>query len=183
MVNVPVTCVCDSTATGSYEYKNVSYKIISPLQLIKDYQEAFVLITTWKYEREIKEHLLGLGFPRNQIYFLRYHKTLSLDLFRDKYFDGYDWAYNFFTDTTSKQRILDRIKLLLWGIPVPPDSLYKDGYFAFPYIELTDNEVYIDGGAFTGDTAEEFINAVCAYRHIYSFEPDPKNNGNYILDL
>jgi FkbM family methyltransferase len=41
---------------------------------------------------------------------------------------------------------------------------------------LSNSEVYIDGGAYTGDTAEEFIKASGGgYAHVYSFEPDPDN--------
>jgi FkbM family methyltransferase len=40
------------------------------------------------------------------------------------------------------------------------------------YFQFTDDETYVDGGAFTGDTAEQFIRAVGGqFDRIYSFEP------------
>ncbi len=45
-------------------------------------------------------------------------------------------------------------------------------------IHLTGNEVFIDGGAFTGDSTREFIDACArnklAYRQIICYEPDPQ---------
>ena len=183
--NIPIACVCDMNATGVYEYEGTRYDIISPMQLLKDYSDAFVLITTWKYEREIMDYLLGLGVPSKQIYYFRFPHLLTVDTFRQKHFEGYRWAYDFFTDGDSRCRIIDRIKLQLWGIPVQPDSLYVDGYFAYPGIKLGDDEIYVDGGAYTGDTAEEFIKEAGdkSYKHIYSFEPDPKNREIAIRNL
>lgn len=43
-------------------------------------------------------------------------------------------------------------------------------------LKLSENEVYIDLGAYNGDTALEFAAAANnRYRHIYAFEPNPKN--------
>ena len=42
-------------------------------------------------------------------------------------------------------------------------------------LKLSDNETYFDGGAFTGDTVEEFIKNVNSYKKIYAAEPDSKN--------
>ena len=40
----------------------------------------------------------------------------------------------------------------------------------------SDNEIFVDLGAYNGDTVSEFISA-CGekYQHIYAFEPNPKN--------
>jgi len=185
LMGISVDHVCDSKATGIYTYKkSSSYEIISPVQLIRDHSDAYVSITTWTYEKEIMKFLTKSGFPSNQIYYFRSPSQLTLETFRTQYLDDYRWAYKFFADSNSKQKILDRIKHYFWGVPVPLNSLYVDGYFAYPGICLTDNEVYIDGGAYTGDTVEEFLNAVKGnYSHIYSFEPDPKNYETLCVNL
>jgi FkbM family methyltransferase len=55
--------------------------------------------------------------------------------------------------------------------PVIEPELYRlDGLLAYG-----DDEVYIDGGAFDGDTIRLFSSRVGGrYDHIYAFEPDPK---------
>ncbi len=50
-------------------------------------------------------------------------------------------------------------------------------YFNNDVLTLSPNEIYVDVGAFDGDTIETFVQA-CSnkgvnYRHIYGFEPDP----------
>lgn len=45
------------------------------------------------------------------------------------------------------------------------------------YLKFTDDETYIDAGAFTGDSIEAFLAAVGGkFKHIYSFEPSAANN-------
>lgn len=53
-------------------------------------------------------------------------------------------------------------------------------YYESDVISLTDNETFVDCGAYDGDSAESFINELTKrgiekYRKIISFEPDPVN--------
>lgn len=186
--SIHVGCICDSARGGeTYAYQNasdvsgetVTYKIISPAGLLEEYRDAFVCITSWKYEEEIRSSLIQSGFPAAQIFYLRNPYPITREVFESSYLSGYRWAYEFFPDEHSKQKVVDWMRMLLWGDACPADSLFEDGYTAFPGICLEDDEVYIDGGAYTGDTAEEFISDMKAagkrYSHIYSFEPDPHN--------
>jgi FkbM family methyltransferase len=53
-----------------------------------------------------------------------------------------------------------------------------DQYFPawIPSFLPSKSETFIDGGAYSGDTAREFIKiSGCEYEHIYSFEPEPSN--------
>ncbi len=185
--SIRVECICDTTLRGEYVYHNacnndskpVTYKIISPAELLADYQDAFVCITSWKYEQEIKSTLIQSGFPESQVLFLRNPYIITPEDFQRKYLDGYRWAYEFFEDERSRQKVIDRMRMILLGDVCSADSQFKDGYTGFPGIQLADGEVYIDGGAYVGDTAEEFIQNMEIvgkhYAHIYSFEPDSRN--------
>lgn len=184
---VAVSCICDTKTTGTYTYKDQIYEIISPDSLMKNYRNALVMITPWQYEQEIYDFLCKLGFSRTQIYFFRiYPEMVSPALFHEKYLEGHRQVYHLFHDEKSKNRILNRIRLLLSGIPCPADSLYEDGYFAFPGIKVAENEIYVDGGANIGDTAEEFIDLMGETNEnykIYSFEPDPQSYETAIKNL
>jgi FkbM family methyltransferase len=49
-------------------------------------------------------------------------------------------------------------------------------YFAPDVVELSTDEVLVDCGAFDGDSIRLFLGRTAgAFRHIYAFEPDPKN--------
>jgi FkbM family methyltransferase len=49
-------------------------------------------------------------------------------------------------------------------------------YFGEEYLRTVENEVYIDAGAYNGDTIKRFLK-FCdkKYKKIYAFEPDPNN--------
>jgi FkbM family methyltransferase len=57
----------------------------------------------------------------------------------------------------------------------------KFGYNSYEmnrrFFRFSEQEVYVDGGAFTGDTIAQFVRAVDGrFRHIHSFEPSSENN-------
>ena len=56
----------------------------------------------------------------------------------------------------------------LLACETPPEEAYKN------ILCLTEKEIYLDLGAYTGDTIRQFIEAVGEYRQIYAVEPDPK---------
>lgn len=182
-----VFCVCDQKVTGIYKYKNRIYDIISPVDLINNYRNAFVLITSWKQEQEIYDSLCFAGFSSSQIYFFRYPQMLTPKVFRENYLIGYREVYDFLTDERSRQRILDKIQLLLIGKPCSQNCSFGEGYFSFPEITLKENEIFADVGAYTGDTIIEFINKTNEkgknYKHIYSFEADPDNCERAVRNL
>lgn len=56
------------------------------------------------------------------------------------------------------------------------DVWRKDQYFPKELIRLSENEVFVDGGAYTGDTLLAFIRkAEYKYSKCYAFEPEPEN--------
>ncbi|MBO1224510.1 MAG: FkbM family methyltransferase [Candidatus Scalindua sediminis] len=53
--------------------------------------------------------------------------------------------------------------------------MVKDMYFALPEFSGTFDEIYLDAGAFVGDTVEQFIwRNMGTFRHLYAFEPGAK---------
>lgn len=52
----------------------------------------------------------------------------------------------------------------------------KDQYFPQDLVRLSDREVFVDGGAYTGDTLLSFIRKTKGeYERCYAFEPEPGN--------
>ena len=94
---------------------------------------------------------------------------------------AFEWTYNQLFDDLSKESYLTYLNAKVNKdfkdiIPLVCDNQY----FCDDIVRLTPNEVFVDCGAFTGDTVEAFINtlkknAVQTFKSIYAFEPDADN--------
>lgn len=170
-----VTCFADNFASGVTPSGHSP--ILSPAQLRDQYPDATVIISSDKARDSIFSQLIKLGYLADQI--IQYPQELLsvLDMEHFKpHLEGYHWAYDFFKDDLSKRIILQRINCYLFGDSV--DRSECPQYFETDSIKLGNDEVFLDGGFFTGDTTEEFIKQVHGqYRHIYAFEPD-----KYVID-
>jgi FkbM family methyltransferase len=165
---------CDSHKSGLDE--NYQIPIISPAQLKVDYQSAIVIIASdYKHNEEMYQQMLGLGFQSTRLFRIYSgYELCNLDTLKTHY-SGYEWAYNFFKDEISRKIILDRLRNYLFYSEME-HSPCEYQYFESNVISLSDNEVFVDGGCYTGDSALEFIklkNGKFAY--IYGFEPDKAN--------
>jgi FkbM family methyltransferase len=110
-------------------------------------------------------------------------------------------AYNLFADQKSKELFIAKLAFMVsnenlglfrylmlsfsepiaeFGL-IPFPSLGPENYFYFnnDVFSLCQDEVYVDVGAFDGDSVTGFVQACnnlrLDYRHIYAFEPDPQN--------
>ena len=172
-MQISVAGICDTYARG--EYNGIS--IISPQELFDRHPDAIVLICSHTYSDEIYAKLVGRGYSREQIiscpiqfpYFTSPSQFLV-------HIEGYKWAYHFFEDPKSKQLVLDRMRMYLLDEPTNVNT-ESDCYYEKDAIRLSSKEVFVDAGAYVGDTAEEFIGKVKGeYESVYSFEP---SEGNY----
>lgn len=167
---IQVKCFCDNFAVGVTPAGNGP--IIKITDLKKLYPRAKIIISCDRSDNIIYNQLLNNGFSRDQI-IIRPKALLrvyTLDKLK-KHFSGYEWAYNFFHDAASKELILERIKCYLLGTSV--EKSLSPQYFEDGLIKFSENEVFVDGGFFIGDTAKEFIHQTGGkYKKIYGFEPD-----------
>lgn len=86
-------------------------------------------------------------------------------------------VYNMLADEKSRQVYADVINFKISGkieyldrCTTPKEEVYGE------LIKLSDNEVFVDLGAYNGDTALEFASACGnSFRRLYAFEPNPRN--------
>lgn len=97
-------------------------------------------------------------------YVVRNHKKLSF--VRD----------NFFNDEKSIETYNAIMVAMLTGsVESCLAVMEKDMYFALPEFSGTFDEIFVDAGAFVGDTVERFIwENLGTFRHLYAFEPGRK---------
>ena len=169
-----VVAFCDNFKKGFNEELGVP--VISADDLSKSYKDAIIVVAVcYKYNDEIYNQVLKIGFAPENV-FRRYsgYELYNLDKLK-QYYDGYQWAYNFFDDDISKQIILERIRGYLF-YHIMAHSPCEDQYFEKEIMQLSNQEVFVDGGCYTGDTIEEFLKRVNRqYKYIYGFEPDETN--------
>jgi len=171
---VKASCICDKYKVGIFD--KIGIPIVNPLKLLTEYVDSNIVICSVNYFDEIQSELKKLGVSPNRIFNrqgLNLH-GMTLEAI-EPYIEGYERAFYLFSDDKSREILLNRIKCFLLSVPMPFLSPSLQ-YFDPDIISLNQNEIFADGGMFTGDTAEHFINAVNnEYAHYYGFEPDLKN--------
>jgi len=172
---LPVACVCDRRATGALG----GVPIVDPQTLQRNFANATVVVCSYTYNDEIIKNLTRLGFAQDRIVpcpaeYSQYASPRSFG----KHIDGYARAYDFFADNVSKRTVLGRLRMYLcetlMEINTACDRYYEDGF-----IELGKHEIFVDGGAYDGNSVISFIEKIKSlkggYANIYAFEPDTEN--------
>jgi FkbM family methyltransferase len=92
------------------------------------------------------------------------------------YEEHYNQTFNILEDELSRRTFLDLLEFRKSGktaylkdCELPVDEAYTS------ILHLGENEVFLDGGAYTGDTALQFADRVHGYKKILAIEPDAKN--------
>lgn len=99
------------------------------------------------------------------------------EAFISKYSEQISNAYSLLADEQSRRVFENTLKFYYTGDISLLDEITTDKSEAFNEIlKLGDNEVYVDLGAYNGDTIDEFLHySGGAYRKIIAFEPNAKN--------
>lgn len=130
------------------------------------------------------ETLFGNGFnwlwPRMELVDSYYEGLLKRDLnpcyYHDniiKFEETYDWLEDEKSRRTMELYLEGHITLKAFPmLEVWRQEDVADQYFADDIVKLTDEEIFVDCGAYTGDTLENFSRRVRAFRKYYALEPD-----------
>lgn len=172
---------------------------VENIKEIKSKYENFVVIISSQYDMEIIETIKKYNvnifekpnyekFVEQMLTFYVYKTTVineRLDVYRwiGEYYDEFQGRENqildLLEDDISKELVKKRISFYQTGdirfIEEMPVNLKQ--YFDREYLDdVGDNEVFVDCGAYIGDSIEEFIEFVDGnYKKIYAFEPDRVN--------
>lgn len=85
-------------------------------------------------------------------------------------------VYDMLSDDLSRKTFENVVRSKLTGEIEPLFDCETTEDEAMSLLSLSENECYLDLGAYTGDTVEKFLREVCGkYRHITAVEPDEKN--------
>lgn len=165
-------------------------RIISPSEARKKFVNEPIFVASVIYETEIVKLLKKSGFTK--IYPMSYLNYLNPELFdyRDynaKYFalfargakNKINIIYDLLADKKSKSIFNSIISFRLkhyYGVKMDTITSNQDQYFEKNIVKLSNDEIFVDGGAYDGDTIRKIIdNPNWKTWKIYAFEPDPKN--------
>lgn len=177
---IEASCFCDKNKIGIH--KETGLPIIEPKALTKEYSETNIIICSVNYANEINQELNMLGINHKRILeqrFLNLHEMTPNTI--EPYIEGYERAYYLLEDDKSRQVLLNRLRCYFLTSPlihspfIHSPSIHQ--YFDPEIITLCCDEVFVDGGMYVGDTAEQFFKCVNGkYTHYYGFEPDTENS-------
>lgn len=87
---------------------------------------------------------------------------------------NFENVYNLLADDKSKELMVAYVNQRVSGsFDYCSDLLVESRYFKNGVLEFTDHEVFVDCGAYTGDSIRDFLR--CSGGLIYAFEPDAAN--------
>ena len=154
-----------------------SLKCISPDDLLKRKNDAIVLVTSG-YFREICGQLKGLGLTN-------YHPVAKSKVRNDRFFDRSDarsvqenLARLLEVLADDRSREIVRVVVASWFEAPDGENKFKavmskDQYFPADIVTLSDREVFVDAGAFNGDSIRDFLSRVGnRFDRIFAYELD-----------
>lgn len=154
------------------------FPVMGYSQAKEQFGDFLTLISFGSQRQEVIENFIKISRER---------ETYSVDVpvygdnifnrdFYDSHISEINQVRNMLSDEKSKAvyeniisfKLTGDINFLL-GCETPREEAYKN------ILNLSDDEIYMDLGAFNGDTVSEFLSNVSSYRKIYAAEPDIKN--------
>jgi FkbM family methyltransferase len=177
--NIKIDMACVDTEyiqSGECSIMNGEVKITTIENICSRYSTFNIIIgfSDYKKAKTQMENISGVA----EVFFI--DAPDSLDFFGYQYIvehlEEFDYTYNLLDDQLSKDTFIAYINTKISG---QPDGLYNlvVGNQYFPdFVTLGLNEVFIDCGAYDGDTIHQFVKRTCGrYDKIYAFEPDERN--------
>jgi FkbM family methyltransferase len=161
--------------------------VINFNELITNYKDNYIIITSISYYDEILNQLKEFGLEKNLI---NAFDNLLVNSEYKSYYNlikenesKFSEIYSLFSDEYSKELFINRLNYCITGNPqyLIPLKSKKQQYFEHKVISLKEDEIFIDGGGYTGDTVEEFLKQTNKkFNKIYSFEPEKSKHKEFI---
>lgn len=180
---VLISCIVDNDIIKQGEkILDIPIVSLSSALLIKEEKDTVILITSPRYESEIREYLFGKINLSNIYSFeceLYYQYIQDIEEYRNYLINKFDdiiKLFSNFEDEISKNT-LENVILgrLTANLDYFRQICTEDQYLPKDIINLDSNEFIVDAGAGIGDTLIELYDRLGDnYEHIYSFEPDDK---------
>lgn len=136
-------------------------------------RENDVIIITSSYVQEIKAQLQSFGLKK--IY--AYHDLNHIGrMFTKEEVDKLDHMKTYLADDKSRMVVDKIIEKRQRGNSDFSDIYEPNQYFVEDIVSIDENIVFVDGGAYIGDTVEALVEkSGNRFKKVYAFEPDITN--------
>lgn len=179
-LGIVVTEACvDSEYINKCDKEFHGLEVLS-LENVSDIYDSFNIIIAYANYIDAKKKVEIYNNIAN-VYFI--DAPHSVDFFDYQYvmdnINEFEFTYNLLQDEHSKKTLIAYINSKICGEPYPLLNYITENPYFNDIIPFSSGEVYIDCGAFSGDTILDFIKKVNGnYKKIYAFEPDEINYEN-----
>jgi len=161
-------------------------QVFSPQEAAARFSKDSIFIITLYTSQPVWEQLTSMGLKVISFAALAWiypqtltpHGCVELPYKIFEQADAVRKAFSLWTDDTSRREYLGQIQ---WQTSLnrsilPPHLPQNEIYFADELITTTTNEIFVDCGAFDGDTIQEFLKyRTSSFERIIAIEPDPIN--------
>ena len=176
-LGIEVACFCDNDEKkhGTH-YPGVP--VIGPARLQSAYRGAVVIISVaGPAASQIHKQLEAMGcFEKIIDYFYRPGEFYDYYGYVKDNAAAFEALYRCLSDDKSREVLIGRINCIITGdLAFPAHLVDADQYFDKDIIRFKNDEVFLDAGAFDGQTSLEFANRAQGYRRILCMEPEEKN--------
>ena len=182
--NIPVEAIIDGKLLGESYYQIEEHFVYSLQRICELYSDAIIVISAPAYRKEIYKRIKEEASHYKIAVFDPLLDIIQGNSWRQRkeYFESKRSELitlrEILTDDLSKVT-LDKF---LEGIVTNSCECYSAIHSSSQYFPdivmqmLGKNEIFVDVGAYIGDSVQEFIDATCdCYKKIIAFEPDPYN--------
>lgn len=163
--------------------------VISFENMRKKYSNSMIIVTSLSYYCEMAEQLKENGLSQS-LHGIIIDRDINYYQEFDNYFnvvdsnrDKFSKVYDLLCDEESKQLFYGRLNYCITFDYkyISPFKSQDIQYFDSKIIHLTEDEIFLDGGAFIGDTVEEFLKQTRGkFKKIYSFEPEKSKHKEFL---
>ena len=180
--NANLMLVCDKNNVGKeYEYITKG-KIVSYEEIGKIKNKVHIIIASKDYYNDIKNEVIkyvseDFILDVREIYkMIPQCYELKEPFIYQRYINNNIDRINDLIDKLQDEKSIETLKAVIkmrlsWNEEYVNDVVDKDMYF-IKELKLTDNEVFVDGGAYDGDTLDDFLMRVVGnFDSVYCFEP------------
>lgn len=152
-------------------------EIYSLSEALKERTDFSILITNY-YINSVLKKIESCNYDVNKVFF--WSELLIKDIEKEVLNDNRNKLERVYNDLSDYQSKMIYKKIIEARFTKKIDFLSQtcqtNQYFPEDIFSLSENEVFVDAGAFDGDTIRQFLKITKQkYKYIYAFEPDESN--------